>query len=339
MPVVATLLFGSIARAEPSLGSDTDLLLINHDGVTRHVSVGQLSVFLYPWGTLEQYARDGDLFVCHLVREAKPIFDPDGYLPRLEEVFRFRPDYTAEIARATDFGWFLARYGEELNSRLLAKRTLWCIRTILIARSAEQRQPVFASRLLAKQTGSVAGRELLIRRHSARDDAELRRLLRRFLEEEATPRPLRPASGPERLHRSVSGNVECGCLADAAARRAESSWVLRSVSSYGHRGVRDGWLAESWFQNYVTPSLHSHAWPPLRAKGRGCSRFGRLTIGGFARRGRRLNLPDRMEPHREAGVPEPLSQVDDTSELSPVSRGDPPYCADGVSIHGSKLPY
>ncbi len=82
MPIAATLLFGSLARADQSEGSDTDLLMIGLDEETRHVSIGNLSLFLYPWRQLEQDARDGDLFVCHLVREAKPLIDPDNYLPK-----------------------------------------------------------------------------------------------------------------------------------------------------------------------------------------------------------------------------------------------------------------
>ena len=189
MAVVATLLFGSLARADQSEGSDTDLLMVNLDDETRHVSVGHLSLFLYPWRKLEHDARDGDLFVCHLAREAKPLLDPDGYLQKLKELFRFRSDYVAEITRATELGWYLARFGEELNSHLQAKRTLWCIRTILIARSAERHDPIFAPRLLAEQTRSVAGRDLLTRRHEARDHAEVRRSLRLFLEEETTSDP------------------------------------------------------------------------------------------------------------------------------------------------------
>lgn len=189
MPVVATLLFGSFARADQSEGSDTDLLMVNLDKEPRRISVGHLSLFLYPWRKLEQHARDGDLFVCHLAREAKPLFDPDGYLQKLKVAFRFRSDYVAEVTSATEFGWYLVRFGEELNSHLLAKRALWCIRTVLIARSAERHDPVFAPRLLAQLTRSVAGRDLITRRHEARNHAEVRQSLRLFLEEETTPDP------------------------------------------------------------------------------------------------------------------------------------------------------
>lgn len=184
MAAVAILLFGSLARADQSDDSDTDLLIITLDDKTRHISVGHLSLFFYPWSTLEKNSRNGDLFVCHLVREARALFDPDGYLPRLKKAFRFRSDYMVEIAHATDLGWYLTRYGDDLNPHLQAKRALWCIRTILIARSAERRDPVFAPQLLAKETNSIAGRDLLTRRHSLRDDAEVRHSLRLFLEEE-----------------------------------------------------------------------------------------------------------------------------------------------------------
>ncbi|OFX03196.1 MAG: hypothetical protein A3E78_11270 [Alphaproteobacteria bacterium RIFCSPHIGHO2_12_FULL_63_12] len=181
MPLVATLLFGSLARGDQSEGSDTDLLMIILDEETRHVSIGHLSLFFYPWGQLERDARAGDLFVCHLVQEAKPLYDPDGYLPRLQQAFQFKATYEIEIARATDFAWFLVNYGAELNSRLLVKRALWCIRTILISRSAERRDPVFAPERLAEQTSSVAGRELLQNRRGARDVTAVCRSLKQFL--------------------------------------------------------------------------------------------------------------------------------------------------------------
>lgn len=184
MLVVASLLFGSMARADQSEGSDTDLLMISLDAETRHVSIGKLSLFLYPWRQLEQDARDGDLFVCHLVREAMPLIDPQNYLPKLRQVFQFRSSYTNEIARATDLGWFLVSFGEELDLQLLAKRSLWCIRTILIARSAERRDPVFAPERLAERTSSSEAKDLLQNRRSPRDRVSLRYSLRQFLVDE-----------------------------------------------------------------------------------------------------------------------------------------------------------
>lgn len=181
MPVAATLLFGSLARADQTEGSDTDLLLIGLEEETRHVTVGHLSLFLYPWAQLERDAGNGDLFVCHLVQEAKPLIDPDDYLERLRQAFRYRASYAAEIARATDFASFLVRFGAELNAQLLLKRALWCVRTILIAKSVEARQPVFAPARLAEATSSAAARDLLLDRRTARDRAAVQEVLRDFL--------------------------------------------------------------------------------------------------------------------------------------------------------------
>ncbi|RVU14173.1 hypothetical protein [Methylobacterium oryzihabitans] len=160
--------------------------MINLKDETRHVSVGQLSIFIYPWRQLEEDAQSGDLFTCHLVQEAKPLVDPDGYLPRLQSAFQFRSSYQDDIERAFDLGWYLVRFGDELTSALLAKRALWCIRTVLIARSAERRVPVFAPRQLAQQTPSKPARELLNARHHQPDGNSLRQALRSFLETEAT---------------------------------------------------------------------------------------------------------------------------------------------------------
>lgn len=182
MVVAATLLFGSLARADHSESSDTDLLMVSLEDDTRRVSVGRLSLFLYPWGRLMQDARDGDLFVCHLVREAKPLIDPEDYLSNLQATFRFRSNYREEIGRAADLGLYLARFGSDLNSPLLIKRALWCIRTILIARSADRRDPVFSPQVLAEQTRSAAARDLLCNRHNLADSDAVRRSLRQFLD-------------------------------------------------------------------------------------------------------------------------------------------------------------
>lgn len=187
MAIAATLLFGSLARADHAGGSDTDLLMINLEDETRHVSVGHLSLFIYPWRQLEHDARTGDLFVCHLVHEAKPLVDPDDYLLRLQQAFSFRASYQDDIRRAADLGWYLVHFGDDLNSALLAKRVLWCVRTVLIAQSAERRVPVFAPHRLAEEARSEAAREILLRRHDQHDDTTIRRLLRSFLKAEAPP--------------------------------------------------------------------------------------------------------------------------------------------------------
>jgi predicted nucleotidyltransferase len=226
MALAATLLFGSVARGDQSEGSDTDLLMINLDEEMRHVSVGHLSLYLYPWHQLEQDARDGDLFVCHLVREAKALVDPDNYLTKLREAFRFKPNYQDEICQAVDFGWFLVRFGAELNSSLQAKRVLWCIRTILIARSAERLDPVFAPRQLAEQTQSAAARDLLSGRRRLREGKALRQSLRHFLEGEAQSDPnLMYANRETLIERFFSTHNKVALQTLAQEEKSQSSYI------------------------------------------------------------------------------------------------------------------
>lgn len=185
--VSAILLFGSRAREDNSRGSDTDLLLISPPGSPRHKSIGHLSMFFYPWKTLTADARDGDLFVCHIVREAKPVFDPLGRLAQLRSQFRLRTSYAREIAHARDLGWFLDRHASALNSDVVVRRMVWCIRTIIIARLAERGTPVFAPRELAMAApASAAG--LIADRHQRRLDVTMRQRFRLYLmQEDAGP--------------------------------------------------------------------------------------------------------------------------------------------------------
>jgi hypothetical protein len=186
--VSAIILFGSRARGDNSRGSDTDLLLVNPTGSAQHKSIGHLSMFFYPWQKLVSGACNGDLFVCHIVHEAKPVFDPLGQLDELKSQFRLRTSYASEIACAVDLGWFLDRHADELNSTLVVKRMVWCIRTILIAQLAEQGRPAFAPSTLAKTAPSAA--DILTNRHRRRLDATIRQLFRQYLLQECGCPPL-----------------------------------------------------------------------------------------------------------------------------------------------------
>ena len=142
-------------------------------------------MFFYPWPKLIEDARAGYLFVCHLTREAQPIFDPTRRLEELSAAFRLRPSYASEIAQTSDVGWFIDRCAEQLSPAAVARRIVWCVRTILIARSAEHGHPVFAPARLAATTSSATARFLLAGRHQRRVDAIKRHRFRQFLSEQA----------------------------------------------------------------------------------------------------------------------------------------------------------
>ncbi|MBX9647948.1 MAG: nucleotidyltransferase domain-containing protein [Xanthobacteraceae bacterium] len=221
--VSAVLLFGSRARGDNEKGSDTDLLMVSPPGVPRHRSIGSVSMFFYPWSKLLTDALDGDLFVCHIVRESKPIFDPGGRLGHLRAAFRLRPNYGRDISLASDLGWFVDRHADVLKSAVVAKRMLWCVRTILIARTAERGAPVFAPAALAATT-SGAGAALLYMRHQRRTDAAMRRHFRQFLTEEGHGPPLADTAVPsdylEHFHQTENGvAIQTLCQKNQAAGR------------------------------------------------------------------------------------------------------------------------
>jgi hypothetical protein len=164
--------------------------LVSPPGEPRHCSVGHLSMFFYPWRKLLTDAGNGDLFVCHVARESKPIFDPFDHLEQLRAAFKLRASYGREIGLASDLGWFIDRHANVLTPAIVAKRIVWCVRTILIAQTAERGAPVFAPAALAAMTSSSAGAELLLTRHQRRADVLMRRRFRRFLADEGHGPPL-----------------------------------------------------------------------------------------------------------------------------------------------------
>ncbi|MCB8884017.1 nucleotidyltransferase domain-containing protein [Acidisoma cellulosilytica] len=194
--VRAVLLFGSRARGDNERNSDTDILLIAPPGRPQHCSFGQLSMFFYPWSKLLADASNGELFVCHLTREAKPIYDPEGRLDRLRASFKLRTSYSHDINRASDLGWFLERHADALAAAVVARRIVWCVRTILIARTAERGVPVFSPTELAETTSSNPGREILLARHQHRADAPMRCHFSQFLTEEGCLPPLAREADP-----------------------------------------------------------------------------------------------------------------------------------------------
>ncbi len=182
MTVSAMLLFGSHARGDEDIFSDTDLLLISEDDRPQHVQKGHLSTSIYPLEDLLVRARKGDLFVCHIVREAKAIYDPAHQLDLVRKQFSLRASYEREIGHASDLGWFIVDYGSESHLQfLLNRRIAWCVRTILIAKSAEIEEPVFSAVGLAEFANSDDVLKLIKNKETDRADPEAMEMLANFL--------------------------------------------------------------------------------------------------------------------------------------------------------------
>lgn len=181
MAASAILLFGSRARLDHDRASDTDLLFICQEPQPRHVSAGRTSMFFYPWQKLLDDAASGDLFVGHLVQEARAVADPLDQLGQLRLSFQIRASYQREIEHACDLGWFIIRFPQRLKPSLMAKRIMWCVRTILIAKFAEEGDLIFAPNALAERAKSKTVTELLAERRRRLADAKMQHNFRRFL--------------------------------------------------------------------------------------------------------------------------------------------------------------
>ncbi|WP_105385215.1 anti-phage Hailong system nucleotidyltransferase HalB [Neorhizobium alkalisoli] len=182
MTISAMFLFGSHARGDEDIYSDTDLLLISQDDRPQHVQKGHLSTSIYPLEDLLKRARDGDLFVCHIAREAKAIYDPSDQLELLRQHFALRASYEREILLASDLGWFIIDFGYKSHLQsLLNRRIAWCVRTILIAKSAELKRPVFSAAELAAVAESSDVLKLIKNKETDRADPEAMAMLGKFL--------------------------------------------------------------------------------------------------------------------------------------------------------------
>ncbi|HEY3936207.1 MAG TPA: nucleotidyltransferase domain-containing protein [Bryobacteraceae bacterium] len=176
------ILFGSRARGDHVANSDTDLLLITSESKPRHRTVHNISLSLYPAVHLLDKARAGDLFVCHLVKEGKVLSDESSIFENVCRSFRLRNSYMNEISSASELGWFLVRHGRKFeNAKIVNRRIAWCVRTTLIARSAEARQPVFSASALERFAGSPIVGRLISQKNETTVDETLNRDFETFL--------------------------------------------------------------------------------------------------------------------------------------------------------------
>ncbi|WP_375157924.1 nucleotidyltransferase family protein [Bradyrhizobium sp. RDT46] len=162
MPIWSMALFGSRARGDDEPNSDIDLLFITDEAKPRLINSNRMSCSFYPSSHLFSKAEEGDLFVLHLVREAKIFYDEKGDFDDMSKAFRFKESYAPTIEQASSLGSFILEHREAFDDASLAnKRIAWCVRTILIARAADVGRAIFAARALAEFAGEAIVEELI----------------------------------------------------------------------------------------------------------------------------------------------------------------------------------
>ncbi|WP_320738474.1 hypothetical protein [Enterobacter sp. 168J2] len=160
----ALVIFGSTARNERSFDSDIDMLGVYDKEKILSVSKESVSLFLYPETTLREKMVSGDLFALHLVKESIPIYGSE-IIKDIYSTFKYKESYTVEINTALKVSTEILSIYDKLRQHKSAnKKIAWCLRTVIISISAQDRTPVFSKQKLSeyiKVTG-FDSREILI---------------------------------------------------------------------------------------------------------------------------------------------------------------------------------
>ena len=150
MPILSLIVYGSRARKDNTVESDTDLFAITDDNRYEMIIEGNTNIACYPLSLAISRAKGGDLFFMHIVSEAMAIYDPTESFTKIKESFKKKKDYITEITQASELGFALVAYAKHMQDYyLLNTRLAWCLRTILIARSVEMGKPTFSKEGLA----------------------------------------------------------------------------------------------------------------------------------------------------------------------------------------------
>lgn len=154
MTISALVLYGSCARNENTANSDVDLFALTSHEDYRMVVQNKSNIALYPVPLALKMAQEGDLFLLHVVTEGRVLYDSAGDFSNLQASFKFKNTYKKEISNASELGWAIIKLGKTVaNQTLVNKRIAWCVRTILIAKAAEERKAIFSASALTQYSG------------------------------------------------------------------------------------------------------------------------------------------------------------------------------------------
>lgn len=129
--------------------SDFDLLGINDSRDYTVKDVGKVNFSLYSTSESLKLASEGNLFFLHIVKEGKCLFN-DAFFSRLKECFTYKESYLEDAVVAYFLAEKILAHKDIITNWVIAnKRISWCVRTILIALSANEKSPIFSKYELA----------------------------------------------------------------------------------------------------------------------------------------------------------------------------------------------
>jgi predicted nucleotidyltransferase len=218
--ILSVLAYGSRARGDLDKYSDFDIVAIADAGPPSIVTWNRAKGLSYPRDQVLLAARKGDLFVYHLVSEGAVVYEREPVFAEIQSAFQFREDYTEDIRKASDVGWLLLHHREKaLDVVRFNRRMAWCTYTMIVARAAMARTPVFSAAGLANFAEYEGIGTVLRNKRKRAMNLETVDKFRCILEEFGTPEPQPLATLWEEWRRFRADRNPAGIVAIRALRR------------------------------------------------------------------------------------------------------------------------
>lgn len=148
--IISLIVFGSYARGDTDKFSDLDLLGIVDDKNSKATPVRDINLSIYSIGKLIDLMECGDLFALHLKMEGRPLFG-EVLFNEITSRFKYKESYIGDVAYALLMGELILENKLSIKNWSIAnKRIAWAVRTMIIAFSAENREPVFSKNKISE---------------------------------------------------------------------------------------------------------------------------------------------------------------------------------------------
>jgi len=154
-PVEAAMLYGSHARGSANKHSDVDVLAVVKTN-PRSLTADALTVTAYRASHLRALAARGSLFVLHLVRDGRVLYDPSGVLSGVMADYQppTNPALLGEELSVAARGLQAATAHERaVHGPAMTKLGYYLIRTAAYDRCARKGTPEFDSRIALANLG------------------------------------------------------------------------------------------------------------------------------------------------------------------------------------------
>jgi predicted nucleotidyltransferase len=190
MSIKSLMIYGSCARGDNEPYSDIDILALHSDSFYKMNAHNKINIVYYSKDLLKERVENGNLFCLHLAKEGKIVYDPEDILRDILKKFEYKNNYYKEKKEATELCWALIKFANSFDNYFyFNKKIAWCVRTIIIANSAEQRNPVFSKSDLSNFINDKSILQIINDKDSDKYHSDNLRILIDFLSIWGTEKP------------------------------------------------------------------------------------------------------------------------------------------------------